>query len=260
MEEVEESAFDQFLKIIGQKRYIFTEEKNPPVLQHYDLKYNTTCIGPCFYLICNTLELKFIEVSKGSRAVIGYSPEEIKKTGWNFLFQIMHTEDIEQGLNIIKLAWDFYNKLSGDLKKEYICIFYYRVFKKDGSVIKIQHQVINLEIDHNEKISKACIILTDVSHLDLPDLVKLTLIKPNSNICFSATAHHSKLYQELPTLSKREMEILKLIISGFNSRQIAEKLYISFYTVRTHRKNIMEKLGKKNTAELISYSLQNGMF
>jgi DNA-binding CsgD family transcriptional regulator len=42
------------------------------------------------------------------------------------------------------------------------------------------------------------------------------------------------------------------------SPEIAEKLFISVRTVQSHRANIMEKLGVKNTAELIRYALSNG--
>ena len=54
-------------------------------------------------------------------------------------------------------------------------------------------------------------------------------------------------------LSIREIEILGLIMLGNTNLQIAEKLFISFETVRSHRKNILEKTGAKNTAALINY-------
>lgn len=54
-------------------------------------------------------------------------------------------------------------------------------------------------------------------------------------------------------LSTREIEILGLIMCGHTNHQIAEKLFISFETVRSHRKNILEKTGAPNTAALINY-------
>ena len=56
-------------------------------------------------------------------------------------------------------------------------------------------------------------------------------------------------------LSDREYEIVKLIKSGYNSEQIAEKLFLSKHTVNTHRNNILEKTGKKQISDLI-YDLQ----
>jgi DNA-binding CsgD family transcriptional regulator len=54
-------------------------------------------------------------------------------------------------------------------------------------------------------------------------------------------------------LSVREIEILGLIMQGLTNHEIAKKLFISFETVRSHRKNILEKSGAKNTAALINY-------
>lgn len=52
-------------------------------------------------------------------------------------------------------------------------------------------------------------------------------------------------------ITPKEKEILQLIADGLSSKQIAEKLNISFYTVQTHRKNMLAKMGVKNTPELI---------
>src|SRR5450432_1193998 len=54
-------------------------------------------------------------------------------------------------------------------------------------------------------------------------------------------------------LSIREIEILGLIMQGLTNNEIAEKLFISYETVKSHRKNILEKSGAKNTAALINY-------
>ncbi len=60
-------------------------------------------------------------------------------------------------------------------------------------------------------------------------------------------------------LSDRGKEIIGCIGKGMNSKAIAEALFISEHTVKTHRRNIMHKLGVKNTAELISFSMEKGI-
>jgi DNA-binding NarL/FixJ family response regulator len=52
-------------------------------------------------------------------------------------------------------------------------------------------------------------------------------------------------------LSKKEKEIIKLIIEGFQSKEIAEMLFISKTTVDTHRRNIHRKLNTANSGDLI---------
>jgi two-component system NarL family response regulator len=56
-----------------------------------------------------------------------------------------------------------------------------------------------------------------------------------------------------PLLSYRETEIVHLIAEGVPNKEIAEKLFLSIHTIKTHRKNIIKKLGFtfKNAAELI---------
>ncbi len=58
-------------------------------------------------------------------------------------------------------------------------------------------------------------------------------------------------------LTKREMEILKLICDGYSSKDISEKLFISINTVETHRKRILLKLNVKNSVGVVKYALEN---
>ncbi|MUP14124.1 DNA-binding response regulator [Ancylomarina euxinus] len=57
------------------------------------------------------------------------------------------------------------------------------------------------------------------------------------------------------SLTKREKNILKLLVKGFQNQKIAEKLYISEMTVKTHRRNIIKKLDAKNLIDLYKYTL-----
>jgi DNA-binding NarL/FixJ family response regulator len=63
--------------------------------------------------------------------------------------------------------------------------------------------------------------------------------------------------KKLPTLTRREKEILILLSQGKNTQDIAETLFLSFLTVQTHRRNILNKLEVKNVAELINLAVKN---
>lgn len=60
-------------------------------------------------------------------------------------------------------------------------------------------------------------------------------------------------------LSTREKEIVKLIANELTTAEIADQLFISVYTVDTHRKNILAKLGVKNAAGIMKFALQTGI-
>jgi DNA-binding NarL/FixJ family response regulator len=63
----------------------------------------------------------------------------------------------------------------------------------------------------------------------------------------------------LPVLSQREMEVLKLICLGATSDEIAVDLSLSPKTVKTHRSNLLEKTGCKNTPGMMLFALKNKM-
>jgi two-component system, NarL family, nitrate/nitrite response regulator NarL len=80
---------------------------------------------------------------------------------------------------------------------------------------------------------------------------------------FSADINNTKTEtlseDEAPTLTRREKEILKMIAEGLTTNEIAQKIFISPYTVDTHRKNLLSKFEVSNTALLIKIAGQFGL-
>lgn len=60
-------------------------------------------------------------------------------------------------------------------------------------------------------------------------------------------------------ISPREKEVITLIVDGLTTKEIAAKLFLSKYTIESHRQNVMLKLDVKNTAELVKYVLQHNL-
>ncbi len=65
---------------------------------------------------------------------------------------------------------------------------------------------------------------------------------------------------KLDNLSKREMDVFELLIKGFSNNDISETLFISYNTVRTHRKNILNKTKSKSFLDLYNFTLENNLF
>lgn len=64
---------------------------------------------------------------------------------------------------------------------------------------------------------------------------------------------------ELVELSKREREVLALLVHGYSLSVIAEKLYISIKTVSTYKTRLMQKLGCTQKSELVDYALKHNL-
>ncbi|MFC2107215.1 response regulator [Bacteroidota bacterium] len=79
-----------------------------------------------------------------------------------------------------------------------------------------------------------------------------SLVKPNVKVVEPLNSKQD--------LTARELEVLELIVNEFSNQEIAEKLFISVRTVDAHRRNLLSKIGVKNTAGLVKYALANGIF
>ena len=78
----------------------------------------------------------------------------------------------------------------------------------------------------------------------------------NDIVINSVAAGSKKSHVPFPTISRREKEVLKLILDEHTTQEIADKLFISFGTVETHRRNMLIKVGAKNTAGLVKFALE----
>jgi len=86
---------------------------------------------------------------------------------------------------------------------------------------------------------------------------KMYLDETVNDIIVSSVANNAKKQQNpFPSISRREKEVLKLILDECTTQDIADKLFISFGTVETHRRNMLIKLGAKNTAGLVRIALE----
>lgn len=63
----------------------------------------------------------------------------------------------------------------------------------------------------------------------------------------------------IPKLTRREKEILQLIVDEKTTQEIADALFLSVSTVETHRMNLISKLGVKNVAGLVKLTLERGL-
>ena len=60
-------------------------------------------------------------------------------------------------------------------------------------------------------------------------------------------------------ITRREMEILELVAQGMSNREIAEKLYVSENTVKTHSSRVFDKLGAKRRTQAVQLGKEFGL-
>lgn len=90
---------------------------------------------------------------------------------------------------------------------------------------------------------------------------KMYLDETVNDIVLNSVANRGekKKQSPFPSISRREKEVLELILQEYTTQEIADKLFISFGTVETHRRNMLIKLGAKNTAGLVRIAIEYGL-
>lgn len=93
----------------------------------------------------------------------------------------------------------------------------------------------------------------------LSSSVTVKLLESVMNPNNTSTNTIASMERKKADITKRELVIIKLIAQELTNQEIADKLDNSPMTIITHRKNLLRKLGVKNTAGLIKYAVQNGL-
>lgn len=187
--------------------------------------------------------------SENFSTVFGYDTQKIAtiQEQGDFLEDRIHPDDrrqlfeyqIEHGL--------FIYSLSPEERNDYQQIFQIRMLNVRQQYVNVvsRHQVIQ-----TDKKGKAWIVMgiIDIAPDQTPTgKVKRTVINRKTGGMLTCLP-----VPEEKRLTKREKEILLLIRQGYLSKEIADKLGLSIYTVNNHRKNILAKLGVNNAIEAVN--------
>jgi ATP/maltotriose-dependent transcriptional regulator MalT len=191
--------------------------------------------------------------SQGSIKMIGIKPEEL--TAYHFK-ETTHPDDLkrhELGLvKLFKLSHELFvakkgerfmsenirkRNITGNYANQLIQCYLFYCRDPHDTVYNIH---INTDISWCEKIKHRFhyYVGNDLSYFRYPD---------------------EELLMTGNILSDREFEIIQLIESGLNSEQISEKLFLSKYTIDTHRRNILGKTGKAHISDVIYDLKEEGL-
>lgn len=201
-----------------------------------------------YYFILDCVNTKIVSFSEDFNRVLGYDTNLFTMEDF---FGIIHPEDLPTFISHEKLALKFCLNTPLAKQTRFKIVHDYRVRKKSGSYIRVMQQTVAYELND------ACVLKTLIQHIDI-STIKTTLESELHFIDIEGleSVHNVQEENVLSSpqkfqLTKRELEILVLLDQAYNSEQIAEKLFISIHTVRTHRKNLLHKTSCDNTIDLL---------
>ena len=115
-----------------------------------------------------------------------------------------------------------------------------------------------------KRLTKASISGAILKSADINELTLAiqTILKRGQYLCkrFKSILNRMQTEEQIKEqLTLREMEVLQAIAKGFNTREIAELLYVSNNTIETHRKSLMSKLEARNAVDLVLKAINLGI-
>ncbi len=215
--------------------------------------------SPCVSSILDLRTQQFNDISNNTDKILGYESNNFLKNGLKFYNKITYFEDQKNTWKLLKNVWEFI--LSMPLVEQSRLYFSYdfRIVKPDGKNAWILAQNSILQSDIKGNITHLLNMYSDISFWKKCDNQIASVTLPTKNDCIVFAPDLPCSIEPEVKLSRRELEILKLISNGYSSKLIADKLFISFHTVNTHRQNIIEKTHTGNTGKLIKYAVDQGL-
>ena len=216
--------------------------------------------GPFYFYVIDFFDMQLQHVSPSIREILGLDPQEV---AFQDILERMHPDDMDFVSRAEAKAFELaYGQLAPEKITRYKVSYCFRFKTADGSYRLFNHQAIVLSTDKDGRIGKALNIHTDISHLTEINNYRLSMIgllgEPSFlNINPMQDAIEAEGSESV--FSEREMEIIRLMSEGLTSRDIAGKLSIAANTVKNHRKNILQKAGCRNTGQLITKCITDGL-
>lgn len=216
---------------------------------------NTFQVGKFYYFLLDLQRLKFLYIHPDIDSVLGYKAKDVDL---NFFLLKIHPDDQIVFLNHENTVVSFFSKLSADQFLKYKVAYDYRIMNAEGNYVRILHQVV--VVNHNQKtIITTMGIHTDITHLKSSNKSTLSFIGLQNEPSYYNVEVKEIYAPSAIQISKREKEIILLMMKGMTTKQIADLLMISSLTVSTHRKNIFKKTKTKTFIELQNKVINDGL-
>ena len=224
-------------------------------LEFYKKLWNFFLVGDSYYFIINHYSLNFDLVSKELEDVMGYLPSEYNI---QFMIGIIHPDDRPWFLTFGNRIIEFFSQLPIEKLMKYKVRYDLRFRKKNGDYARLLYQGVMIEHDEAGKILRTLNIHTDITYLKQEGIPVLSFLGMEGEPSYLDVASKNIFIESKEDLTKREKQVLKLLIEGKLSKEISSILKISKQTVDTHRKNMLHKKNLSNTGELIGKALRYG--
>ncbi|MCQ4035482.1 response regulator transcription factor [Kaistella montana] len=231
-----------------------TKLKSPPLKKVFS---DFIAVGPYYHYTIDVASGTIRNVHENILKMHGI--QEIPNT-LSEIIALIHPDDLHFVLEAERMCYEKVQEIGREHLLQLKTSYCFRMQTDKNKYELFHHQAIHTHITEEIKVAQTINIHTNIQHItscnnytalvtgigERDDFYQIQFLSPNRN-------------QLAQRFTKREIEIIKLIANGFNTRKISELLNISHYTVETHRKKILGKTECRNSSELTRMALEQGI-
>ncbi|WP_044170748.1 response regulator transcription factor [Flectobacillus major] len=228
------------------KKMLETLTKDNPLL------HDTLLMQGIAMAVIDTTTLQYALILGDVDKVCGWSADYLYKVGMEGFVNQFLPQDKLGLIEISKKINSYLLSLENQQLRSFRAIYDYRIERKNGATTRICQENLILKVNEEKQAIYTLAYISDITHFKKDGKQHLLLSGGNTDILLEIDNNLSTC-QKLPLLTKRELEIAKLLGQGRLSEHIAQDLFISVNTVNKHRQNMLRKLGLADTLELINF-------
>ena len=209
------------------------------------------------YYVHHVPQKKLVLVSANTQELLGYPAESIQRHGARFIFDMMDAEDRPKVLQIVYRSYLHMKNFTPDARLACRVAVPFRMVKSNGQTTWVLHYTLPIILDENGAVIYTFNILLDITAFKHDTRINGVISYPTPEGLNNIYLEPDDPYSQ--PLTPREQQIVQMLIEGLSSKEIAQSLNISTFTVNNHRKRLLEKTGCRNSPELVRFAMEHGL-
>lgn len=206
--------------------------------------------------IVDNARLRYLYVSESILELSGYTKEEVMQGGLWFTYHLIHPMDLVRFGRVLLNIRNVWSNLTLGEKMAARFSFDQRFKCKDGQYKQILQNCYSLSVSPKGKPYILLFASTDITAYKKNDVMNYSFDVLRDGKF--QTLLEGKMQSENVPLTAREIEVLRLTSEGHAEKVISDMLFLSIETIKTHRKNMLQKTNAKNSVELVRMGIANG--
>jgi DNA-binding CsgD family transcriptional regulator len=256
-----EQLYRKCLEAVNQISGETSEKSAEKYLQQMGFFSKDTTYLNAVYGIMDMSNLSFKYIAN-TEVALGIPVENFMQKGFSeFLGSMVpDTKNVSAIPTLFSYLIDSIREAPAAIKQNFIAYGYgMKHFRPSGKPFHTMVQIFGLEFSEKGFPTLCFIVDQDIDHLIKPTDQYWGRVTFNEGEFITTFSSNEMVLKKQDIFSGRELDVLKLLLRGYESKQIADKLFISSNTVDNHRKNMIRKLDARDTTALVQLTKQLGI-